>query len=381
MTAGDPFGETGYARIEPSGGIRALTADELGQMQDTVAYWPDRDHALDHDHCFLCGAVLAADTRSEEHVFPQWLLRDLDLWQQTINLLNGTTIPYASLKIPACLECNNFWLSQVENEVAAAFRTGPKAVAALDQTLLALWLAKIYYGIHFKEVGLAADRRNPGGPRIVSVEELSRLRELHHIMQAIRRRVRITRPIGSIFVLRAQVPDERRLRFDYRDARNVAFVAMRIGATAVIASLLDWGATAGGMSMRSVETARQLDLHPVQFEEVASVIAYAAAQFIGEFMYSVYQGPDFDVLEPVLIRGAEAPERELFAPMSVRESAEVQAVFMGMPLADIYDDEQDVTWTCVTNADGTPNQIPLDTVPMGTAIITPLRTAREQRNQ
>ena len=155
---------------------------------------------------------------------------------------------------------------------------------------------------------------------------------------------------------------------------------MRIGATVVIASLLDWGATADGMSMRTVETARQLDLHPVQFEEVASVIAYAAAQFIGEFMYSVYRGPDFDVLEPVLIRDVGARDAEVFAPMSVRDSAEVQALFMGMPVEDIYDDEQDVLWTCVANADGTPHRIPLETVPMGTAMITPLRAARESRH-
>jgi hypothetical protein len=381
MAPGDPFGESGYARIEPAGGIRALTPEELEQLRETVAYWPDRDHALDHDHCFLCGTLLTTDSRSEEHVFPRWLLRDLGLWQETITLLNRTTIPYALLKIPACKDCNNFWLSQVENQVAAAFRAGPEAVAALDQTLLALWLAKVYYGIHVREIGLPADRRNPCGPKIVSGEELRRLRELHHIMQAIRRRVRITRPIGSIFVFAAQVPDEPRLRFDYRDARNVAFVAMRIGSTAVIASLLDWGATADGMSMRTVETARELDLHPAQFEEVASVIAYAASQFIGEFMYAVHQGPDFDVLEPVLIRDAEVPEAPVFAPMSVCESAEVQAAFMGLPLHDIYDDERDVSWTCVTNADGTPNRIPLVTVPMGTAIITPLRAARERRDR
>jgi len=381
MTLDDPFGESGYARVDGSGAIHPLTPDELEQMQDTVAYWPDRDHALDHDHCFLCGSVLTPETRSEEHVFPQWLLRDLYLWQETITLLNGTSIPYASLKIPACKECNNFWLSQVEEQVATAFRAGPDAVAGLDQTVLALWLAKIYYGIHFKEIGLAADRRNPDGPRILSSEELGRLRELHHVMQAIRRRVRITRPLGSVFVLRAQVPDQPQLRFDYRDARNIAYVAMRVGSTVVMASLLDWGATADGMEIRSVETARQLDLHPVQFAEVAGVVAYAAAKFAGEFLYSVHQDVDHDVLEPVLVRDADSPDAELFSPMSVRESAEVQSTFMGMPVEDIYDEEENASWTCVTNADGTPNSIPLDTVPMGVEIITPLRKAREQGNR
>jgi len=62
---------------------------------------------------------------------------------------------------------------------------------------------------------------------------------------------------------------------------------MPFGSPAVIGSLLDYGATADRMWMRTVETARPLELHPVQFEGLAAVIAYAAVQFIGEFMYSV----------------------------------------------------------------------------------------------
>jgi hypothetical protein len=137
----DPFGASGYARVGPSGKLEPLTPDELARMEAAVAYWPDRGHALDHEHCFLCGWLLTPDTRSEEHVFPQRLQRDLDLWQETITLLNGTTIPYALLKIPACKDCNGFWLGQVESEVATAFRAGPDEVAKLDQNLLALWLA------------------------------------------------------------------------------------------------------------------------------------------------------------------------------------------------------------------------------------------------
>lgn len=376
MTLEDPFGESGYALIGPTGTLRAMTPEEQKQIQDTVAYWPDRDHALDHDHCFLCGSLLTDETRSEEHVFPQWLLRDFDLWQKTITLLNGTSIVYAALKIPACKECNNFWLSQVENNVAAAFRSGPEVVASLDQTLLACWLAKIYYGIHFKEIGLAVDRRDPEGPRILSAGELTRLRDLHHIMQAIRGRVQFARPLGSVFVFRAQAPAEPSQRFDYRDARNISFLAIRVGTTAVVASLLDWGATSNGMTMRVVEAARQLDLHPLQFAEVMGVIAYAAAQFIGEFVFHVYTGPKSDVLEPALIRDAGAEYDPVFAPISMRDAAEVQAAFMGFPVENIYDEEQGTLWSTVAQSDGTPIPMSLDTVPVGMPVITPLQAAR-----
>jgi hypothetical protein len=171
VTSVDPFGVDGYARVRPSGSLRPLTPEELADANATAPYWPARDHALDHDHCFLWGTALTDDTRSAEHAFPQWLLRDLDLWHQTITLLNSTTIPYASLTIPACKDCNNFWLSQIESEVAAAFRAGADEGARLDQTLLALWVAKIYYGIHFK-AGFPDDRRRPDRPTILSEENL-----------------------------------------------------------------------------------------------------------------------------------------------------------------------------------------------------------------
>ncbi len=79
---------------------------------DDFAYATERDMALDHDHCFLCGLALSENTRTVEHVFPQWLLADFDLHNQKINLLNGSSIRYRSLVIPCCKDCNTFWLAR-----------------------------------------------------------------------------------------------------------------------------------------------------------------------------------------------------------------------------------------------------------------------------
>jgi hypothetical protein len=45
---------------------------------------------------FLCGRRLSQKTRSNEHVFPQWLLRRFDLYDKQLNLLNGHPFPIAS---------------------------------------------------------------------------------------------------------------------------------------------------------------------------------------------------------------------------------------------------------------------------------------------
>ena len=92
---------------------------------------------------------------------------------ELLGLPNGTSIPYRKMVIPCCNDCNNVWLRRLENEVSAAVRSGPDAVAALDQTTLALWMCKIFYGLLFKDLSLAVDRRHPTGQSILDEQILS----------------------------------------------------------------------------------------------------------------------------------------------------------------------------------------------------------------
>lgn len=75
------------------------------------------EHPLDDHTCFLCGVSLSADNRTDEDVFPQWLLHKFDLWNKRLTLLNGTTIPYRQIRIPCCGSCNNNHLSKLENRI------------------------------------------------------------------------------------------------------------------------------------------------------------------------------------------------------------------------------------------------------------------------
>ena len=63
--------------------------------------------------CFVCSGP--ANTR--EHVIPTWLQHRFDLWNQTLTLPNGTTIPYRYLTIPACATCNGDVFGQLEQRV------------------------------------------------------------------------------------------------------------------------------------------------------------------------------------------------------------------------------------------------------------------------
>src|SRR5713226_5139659 len=88
--------------------------------------------------CFLCGRRLSPKNRSDEHVFPKWLQSRFSLWNQTLTLLNGTHIPYRSLTIPCCIECNTLHLSLIEDGISTATLRGHRAVAALDPLTLFL---------------------------------------------------------------------------------------------------------------------------------------------------------------------------------------------------------------------------------------------------
>ena len=358
--------------------LRPMTPEQIEREAGRAAYWRERDMALDHDHCFLCGVHLTDEQgtdayRTDEHVFPKWMQRDFDLWNQELNLLNGTTIRYRSLTIPCCKKCNGFWLSQVEDRVSRAFRAGADAVKALDPTVLGLWMGKIYYGIHFKELALPADPRNPQGPTIVPPAQLARFSELHHVLQAMRQRARFERAPASVRVFRAQVPENRQHRFDYRDVRPVPYLAIRARESVVIASLIDWGAMNDGISAPSFEAAEQIELHPTQFAEVAAFGAYVAMKFNREFGYLIKHEGDHDVIEPVIIEehGGADPDRPVFDPFDPGEMANILAEFTGFSVEDIYDPAGQRLWTNLRNADGTPAVVTLEQAPIGVGVVPP----------
>jgi hypothetical protein len=325
--------------------------------------------ALDHDHCFLCAVLLDAENRTDEHVFARWLQRDFDLWNQTIRLLNASSIRYRSLTIPCCRDCNGFWLSKIEDVVAAAFRAGGTAVEELDPIVLSLWMAKIYYGLHFKELALPMDLRNQKVGTIVHRDQLSRMTELHQVLQVARGRVRLSRAPASIIVLRAQVPAEARDQFDYRDARRAPFLAIRIGETVVLGCLLDWGAMSA-LDDEVLCVARSLELHPVQFIEVAAYASYLACRYTGRFGYLTEPCGDYDRIEPVQVRSRRAGA-SLFKPFDREVFGHHLAEAMGFELDEVYVPEEDFLWTNLVMPDGTPLVLTLEQAPIGVRVVPP----------
>ena len=137
------------------------------------------------DECFLCGGSLIGKG-SDEHVFPQWLLHSVDLWNERIGLANATTIPYRQLKIPCCISCNGGPLSRLEETIKQAFDDGITSVRALDGDVFFKWFCKILYGVLYKQSSLPASRKEPTEQTIVPRQWLAFQRALRLMIHSIR---------------------------------------------------------------------------------------------------------------------------------------------------------------------------------------------------
>jgi hypothetical protein len=228
---------------------------------------------FDHDHCFLCGAAIQPESRTREHVFPAWLQHRYDLWDQELTLLNGTSIPYRQLTIPCCAQCNGGPLSRLEDEVRMAVESGYEGVARLPHLRIFQWAAKVMFGILFKEISLAMDRRDPGAASILPPTHLDSFSTLHDLLQSVRVEARFEGgPIYTVLV--APLHDLGGWRpFDFADSIDDQVVAFRLGTVGIIASLSD-GGVAGEHWSRVLGAFGAHPLHPIQFDEmVAHVVA------------------------------------------------------------------------------------------------------------
>jgi len=238
----------------------------------------DRTQRFGDDSCFLCGVHVpeGSPDRTREHVFPKWLLKELDLWDASVIQIDGRPLRYRQLTVPCCATCNGVDLSAVEARARSAFEGGPTSFSALDRRDLFIWLGKIYYGLVYKESLRPLSVRDSDGARLVPTEHLESIQFHHFLMQAAAGVVTwdSTSPGPASFhffeCLDSEVPAE---RFDYMDDLFIPIIGMRIGKVGVVGVLQDWGRSEG-VRQPHIDAAKTFALHPTQFREVYARLAY-----------------------------------------------------------------------------------------------------------
>jgi len=243
-------------------------------MVKNLIYDPIKSKALEKNRCFLCGTRLNRSTCTTEHIFPKWLLNMFDLWNKKLTLLNRTEIPYRTVRIPCCRDCNNKWLAILEKEIEAAARAGYRRFCRLPRKKIFLWLSKIFYQVLYMELGLLFDRSQKSEGTIMSKQALEQYSTCHFFLQAIRIKVEFRKPVPwSIFLFKIQQYPEDRLNFDFRDNPLSLTIAIRMDDIGVIACLQDNHAHED-IFHDYFKKIRRIALHPLQFNELIAMVFY-----------------------------------------------------------------------------------------------------------
>jgi hypothetical protein len=271
------------SRPDPDADLQALTA-RLESLELTNA------------ECFLCANPITDGRYTREHVIPAWAQRRYNLWNQRLQLLNGTEIPYRQLTVPCCDDCNRNKLRPLEDSLSQTVEAGYKAVNALSPKVLLLWLQKIFFGILYKELFLLLDRSSADGHTIITPEFIRYCGTLRLFLQQAREKVRLVDfTPGSIFVFPMQPLPRKELEWDFCDNVGTQFFGCRVGKVALFALLGDGGALQ--YFEDEYNDIKDMPLHPIQFLELCAQFSYRSTLATRTPKYFTLEGMPHRVLQ------------------------------------------------------------------------------------
>lgn len=237
---------------------------------------PDSPNSEPEQTCFLCGTALHDANRTQEDVFPKWLIHRFGVQHHYVVLLNESQIPYGKIRVPACRACNNEDLGSVETRVGKAVARGFEAVRALPRDELFLWGTKILYGLLSLSARLPADQKNPAAGAIVSEDGLAAFEMVRRLLEGFRKRLAfVGAPAYSLWVFRMQTAGSVKDNFDFRDEPWAPALVVRLGEAALVLAL-DGGLMEAALAHVAATIADNA-LHPLQLAEFSARVTYGLA--------------------------------------------------------------------------------------------------------
>jgi hypothetical protein len=204
------------------------------------------------DGCFICGAKPGTKEFNDEHVIPDWVLRDRGLHSGNVVLPNAAAFMYGRYVVPCCRDCNEKMANIFEEPISAAFAQGYEGVVELIWTgrgqILWLWLALIFLKVHLKhrELRWHRDRRR-GDAKMSEAYDWTQLHHIHCVVRSFYSGAAIDPKVyGSLFVWPA-TDIEGGEEFDFADLLPAASILLRIGGVFAFAVLNDSGFAVGSL--------------------------------------------------------------------------------------------------------------------------------------
>jgi hypothetical protein len=333
-------------------------------MTDKI-YDPFKAMSFTNGRCFLCGHKLRSK-KTVEHVFPKWLQNKYKLQNQELYLLNETGIPYRQLTIPCCSLCNSKYLSKVEDTIKQYSEKGYTEFVKLDRLVIYQWIAKIYYGLLFKELSLPYDRTNLKEGNILDSEFLGQLKVLHIFLQSIRIPFNFTgfHPWSIFIVETHSYGDER--DFDYHDEIFTLTFSIRMGDIGVIACLEDNGAQESLFS-NYFNKFKGIKLLDIQFDELVAKVCYQQHLLnrVPKYMMMRPEKEDGVTVAAMPLQGFSI--KPIYDNWVQRDYAAYLAfkwARYGITLKDVYKEESDLVFSNLIKPDGTVNELDADGTPI-----------------
>ena len=83
---------------------------------------------VEGDSCFVCLHKPNTKRFNNEHVIPNWILRNCKIERSNIVLPNQTDYPYSRYQIPCCAECNSELGEIVESPISLFLKNEHKEI-------------------------------------------------------------------------------------------------------------------------------------------------------------------------------------------------------------------------------------------------------------
>jgi hypothetical protein len=313
------------------------------------------NHNYESNSCFLCSTLLNEDNKTEEHVFPKWLQKKFNLWDQELGLVNRTYLKYRDLKIPCCKECNNNLLSGLEIEIKNSVDQGYERFILLDEFKIFRWISKIFLGIIYKELFLHLDRKNPDSGTIMDEELLKKYRILHLWSQLDIQDNKEFCP-GSIFIFRSQKPTEINKQFDLIDDALNGVICIRMADIFLVADFLENGIHKKSMG-GFLDKYKTISLHPDQCRELGARIIYKASLL--ELKGNVELQCTEETITLKYTIDSTADENFYFREWNQEHFAHVLSFYTGLQFEDIFK-PPDLVWTLLHDDNNNLRELPPD---------------------
>ncbi|NEI74302.1 hypothetical protein GR212_32625 [Rhizobium lusitanum] len=300
--------------------------------------------------CFACGRT--PTTGAGEHVIPKWLQSKLGLFDERLTLLNGTQIPYRSLTVPCCAECNNGFLSAIEREVHPIFTRG--TLIAGDELVLGRWLSKILIGILVKETSLSFDRTKPSRGSIVEPEFLDELQHCHFIMQSGRKPTLFRCLHGGypFSLYHYQIADSDADTFDLSTNVYGQSISIRIGALGVV--FVNDGGLQLHIGAKGPFGLSGATVTPVQFAELSARIHFKAALRDATHFYLTFENDQVVQIEQLHVKSFSGyipgtDELQIFRGWDEEQFSYALAAYTRIPRSELFDEAARVCRTSLGN--------------------------------